>query len=353
MNREQLADALALAAPALSPSGVIPALACFCFDGEFVTAYDDVVAVRTPLKTKFKCGVRGQTLISFLSITKASEIELTKEGETFIVSAAKAKLKLPVISQEDFIFKVPSDKASALPLDEGFLTGLEDAIVTMGDDMGKPAMAGVSVSLSEDRVVFYSTDGKHIAGRVQMKMSVAKDSIGRFVVLPPKFASLMLQIGKSHAPTKLLFGPTWVECEFADGTHLYSRLIEQTDEKSYRAVLDAASSEFDNAKGQATPKAMDRILRRALVVLNGTDVSGAIFSVKGGVLRMKAESAFGNAQDATSIEGHEDRELLSYPDLILKALPGTDRIALTNRGVIVKSNRILRVVAARTPDKTA
>jgi hypothetical protein len=347
MEREALVSKLSLVAPALSSKDIIAVLSCVCFDGATVTAYDDVVAIQAPLEMDIKCGVRGSTLLGFLNVCKSSEVTLEKRKDCVYVKAGKADLKLPFVEPADFVFKVPADEAVVLPTTEDFINGVASMLESMGVDTSHPWRLGVSVEFSAEGATLFTNNNMHVGCRQFVPMdTVPKALRDRFYTLHPQFITLLVNMAKKDWPKTIEFGSAWACARFESGAVLYVRLIEQTDQKNHHAVFRAAKAEFAKYKGQPFPKGFERTLQRSLVVLEGLNDRVCQFTVSGGSLASEAKSMFGEAKDVSVLAGHVDAVSISFPDIMLKAMPGCDSVAFSPKGVVFTGpNRVALVRA--------
>ena len=67
MERTELLGAIKRAQPAISAKGVVPSLASFFFDGEWVRAYDDEIAIETRCGLPVDGGINGKVLAGWLA----------------------------------------------------------------------------------------------------------------------------------------------------------------------------------------------------------------------------------------------------------------------------------------------
>jgi len=350
MEREALLSKVSLVAPALSNKDIIAVLSCVCFDGTTITAYDDVVAIQAPFVMPIKCGVRGSTLLGFLNVSHSAEVTVEKRADCVYVKAGKADLKLPFVDPADFVFKVPKDATSAqsLPTSEQLLDGLASMLDSMGVDTSHPWRLGVSVLFEADAVVLFTNNNSHIGCRLRIPMdNVPKALAGRFVTLHPQFITLLVGMAKKDWPTSLEVGSVWVCARFESEAALYVRLIEQVEQKSHELVWAAAAKEFDKYKGQPFPKGFERSLQRALVVLEGLNDRVCSFSVVAGSLKIEARSMLGEVKDASTFDTHVDAKCQSFPDIMLKALPGCDSVAFSPNGVVLTGPARVTMVRAQ------
>ena len=109
MNRSELVTKLELVGRALSDQDMVPIFKCFVFDGRTVSAYNDSIAIITSCELG-KFALNGNTLLGLLKNSHFEEVLLTPEKEDITIKAGKSRFKLPYFTQEEFLFKEPTDK---------------------------------------------------------------------------------------------------------------------------------------------------------------------------------------------------------------------------------------------------
>src|SRR6266446_7416930 len=146
INRQIFLGALKLASVALSNNkNQVEELNHFWFDGNHLSAFDDVLGVRVSFETEFKGGVKGDVLLGILENSRAKDVTIEQDDdknllikvnnhkskdESIKVGAARVKLALRPI--EDWFWK------PGLPVDIGynitdeFLKGVDLTLLSVG-----------------------------------------------------------------------------------------------------------------------------------------------------------------------------------------------------------------------------
>ena len=101
LNRDKLLKIAMQVRPALSSQPYIPALSHIRFSGGDATAYNDVSAITVEAGCDLEVCVPGELLIRALQSLNAEKV-LVKQGQgSLVLSAGRAKLKLPANTQVD------------------------------------------------------------------------------------------------------------------------------------------------------------------------------------------------------------------------------------------------------------
>lgn len=351
MKRVELVAALKRVEPALATHELIPVFTCFRFDGKTVVAYDDVVGLRVACAFPFQGGVAGRVLVDFLSAARGKDLSVTttKAGENdgdhstnFELKVGRAKLKVPVVPLEDFLFKFPATKgADEVEVDEEFVAALERASSSMGKDPVHPWRFGVTVRFQNDSVLFYSTDNVS-AGKVVMPYK----GLGgvRSTILPPRFVELLVKSMADDTVDHLYLGKGWAQADFRSGMRLMSRTVDQVEVKAYEKLF---SSVDDAAKDIEVPNGFENALNRALVVLGHLkdEEKAMIMTVKEGKLRLNALSAIGEVNDLLRVPGHPDVTITASPEQLKKALPYVNHFRIFNGCVRFRAPTFTHLVA--------
>lgn len=320
MERAALAEILKQVQPALSTKDMIPVFTCFCFDGKTVTAFDDIIAIQAPCSFEVTGGVRGATLLAFLRASGAKEVTVTEGKEELVFKLGAAKLTLPVVSPDDFVFSFPDDsKASSVPITGDLITSLEKALVSMGMDPSHPWRMGITLAFDEGKVWLYSSDNM-TASRAQVAVKVPEKLVGKSVVMPPKMASLLPTMAKREKEGELWVTTKWLEARWQSGTRLFARAVDGVDVSQFEGLFEQMLPKGYMKKAIDLPKGIDRRLERALVVLENTPDKISTFQIEDDRLYMLTHSNLGEAKDVVACTGHDPVKVLCSPDLIKRGL---------------------------------
>jgi len=333
MERASVVNVLKRVAPALGTKDILPVLACFCFDGKNVTAYDDVVALRAPFPSPIVGGVRGRLLLDFLTACRGKYVDLkTDETSSVLIKSGRAKLNQPLLARDSFIFMMPkTEGATEVSVSGPFLGALNLALVSMGRDSTYPWMLGVTVQFGEKGATLFSTDNRS-ATKVFLKGMKGPPN-GLTVVLPPRFCELLSDVGREDKIKSLAITKEWSIAVFASGLRLFSRTVQTSDVRTYQTIFKEASTLKDSLVD--VPKGLDRALEQALAVMPWAAEKYTKLEVRGGDLIVTTISQAGNVRNQVPMTGHEAVRADVPPDALLRALSLAEKILVSEKYVLL------------------
>ena len=341
MNRDEFLTILNQAAPALSSKDLVPILACFCFDGKTVMAYDDTVALRIPCVTEFAGGVRGDVLLGFLKATRAKEVAFDFEkANQLVVLAGRAELKQPLVPVADFVFEEPKTAgALQLPLVPELVDGLKKCLISMGRDPAHSWRLGITISFSRTKIQLFSSDNQ-IASRVELKCELPEEFENESVVLPPKFVELLISSAGKKAEGTLTLTAGWVKLEYSNGAVLFARAIDTVDVQAFNKVFACEAG----ASFVPIPRGFSRCIDRALVVCRSMNDGGTDARLKDGHMELETKTALGEVFDAIPVPEHPDTTIRMLPDLINRVIEAGTEIRFNERNVLVRNGSLLHFI---------
>jgi len=313
--RKELVAPLKTVAPALSTLDIIPVLSCFCFDGETVTAYNDVIAISTPLATTFRGAVQGRPLLDLLGACKAKSVEAAEAGSTLNMKVGRSKFRLPMLPEEDFAYTPPEEEGESVVWSKECYEAFKRVLVSMGEDSFYLWRSGVTVSFEGRTAVFYSTDNVTVS-RHEVKLSGGSKLKGRVITMPTQFCEILAGFREG----RLFVGSSWVGIENEAGTFVLARLVEDSRLDEYEAMFAELPEERF-----ALPAAFGSALDRAAVVVDSDKATG--IQVTGTAIRLKTESMVGVVRDSMKFEHDGEIRVFVMPALLRRALELT-RVAL-------------------------
>lgn len=348
MTREELVSLLSKVEPALSRKDLVPILTCFCFTGEQVITYDDIVALMYPANIGVVGGVRGRTLYDFLNASTAQEASVTLSGSEATFKIGRSNLKLALTPAKDFVFEIPKmSDAQTIEIDSDFIECFKCSMVSLGVDPAHAWRFGMTLKFTSGRVDIFSTDN-FIATHVFSELKTPEGLAGRLVVLPPRFCELFSSMVSKEKPREMQIAKTWVRVTFESGLVLFSRTVESDEAQfdNHVNVFDRAEQESAKFGSTSIPDGFTRILDRALIVLEGQTDKVTEFEVEGSVLRARSSSPAADADEAIKIdEGkHNPVKVKSSPELLKRALEEIDSISFSNQVVVLRGSGFERVV---------
>lgn len=324
LNREELLAALKLAEPALASKGPNPAWNNYLFSEVAVLAFDDLLAIKVPYKSGLSGCLPGASLLGVLSSSGATELEvLSMEGSVLKAKLGRSKLELPMGKTADFKFEEPKIQgAKAVPLTADLLGGLAKVSVALGWDSLQPWSFGVTLAPAKGGLQLLATNNFSMARVVVAE----KFTLEEAALLPPRFVESLLRHTKRDPAVRLYVWEAgdWVAASFESGAVMYCRTSPQADPTKYEEVLAGLMS----GELLPIPKSLDGSLGRARVFLTSPVVSErvALFRVSKDRLHVEVGTDRGSLRDVHKFPGHADVSIKAPPELILAALPHTERL---------------------------
>lgn len=327
MNRFDLIKSLKTIAPALGTKTLVPTFKCAFFSEEEVTAYDDVVAISTPLQAPFTGGVDGATLMNWLGASRAKNIVFESMENTIRAKGGRSRIDLPLFPSDESPFRWPSWK-SYTEIDDAaeWYDPLDMASTSLGVDSTHPWRLGVTVSFDEDGVLLYSSD--NLSG-CRVTMPGGYDVELPPMIIPPRWVELFLSIGKRDTPKTIYVSSKAVVAEFASGTLLFSKTVRGADLKRISMPFDGV----DDIETYPIPKGFELGLERVSVVLQGAAYQYVQFTT-GNVLRIIAKSPIGEVNERFKVPAQDPLDVRTFPSILKRAITHSNRMAITENFIL-------------------
>lgn len=351
MAREVLLRILNTAKPALASKNPLMELTHYWFDGEQVSAYDDVIGIQCALKTDFRGGVPGDLLLGVLekSLSKEVSLDLAEDGKNLSVRAGSFRLDLAVLPIEDRVWTPePQDWQHAAKLSAEFVEALDLVMISVGDEKsGNPEQRGVTLIPQSGAVDLYSTDARSLSWvRVAVEEALWSSFDLDRCIFPTPFCEQLIKIFDRER-TLLVAGENAVHVQTYVGvdketgaqhqTLLFARLVDDPAPVDFAGVVD---KHLTSTHFVPIPARLELALDRALVVLSrvGQNVP-AQFSVENHGIFLEAETQLGRIEDGVSLEGeavHPDISVKADPGLIRRALAGRRGLTFSAQSVVLR-----------------
>jgi len=294
MNRVALVKTLDLVSHALASHDLVPMFKCFTFDGKYVTAYSDAIAIMAPCETKDTFALNGNTLLGLLRNSHANEVEFSiQDKQDVSIKTGKSRFKMPYFTKDEFLFELPEDKwFSKLPIDDHLLAGLSACLATSSTDLAQPAWLGVHIREAAKNVALYSTDGDAIT-KFQTKVKAASVSP---CLMPNIFCEAVLRTCKETECKKgmICLNEEWAVAELDTSYSIYGRLIKVDDALDFEAEIKNTLK--DKPEFVAVPKELDHALSRARVIAD-PESAKTVLDLNNGKLRLMTETQMGQVSD--------------------------------------------------------
>lgn len=351
MNRIDLLKKLELVSPALSDNTLIPALTHLWFTGENVMAYNDQIAISTPLVTDFQGAVPGNVLLSLLKASKAKEVTLTLENDNLLVKAASSKWRLAVLPPEAFIFDIP--KPTKATLLQGkykeFLASISACLRSVSAGGTIPDVLGVTLiphPEGEKGLFLFATDDNTIS----CSRLTEKCSLKERVILPEAFCKQLVSLGKADKP-HLEVNTEYALLTTAEAT-LFGRLLESPSPLDFVSIVGKHTPNGFKKEMIAVPTMLEGILTRAIIIndTNSNDRQPTLITVKErGVMRFHTKSDRGEAHDAVKIEQQQKEvSVRAEAKLIKEGFGFFDKWAVTKSAILMTKDDHLYLIGVKS-----
>lgn len=272
MKSSTLLDVLNKASSALSAQDFIPILSHFCFDGEAVTAYNDIQAIKIKLpeeiKAEIRGGVPGQLLLRTLASYGDSKITVDQPSKNMLeIRCGRSLGKFAVLGEEMFLFSTDDldlEDAVEIPLTSEFSSAIQKCLVSVGNDPTHPFQLGVTFEYSKKGITLYSTDNVSISRYVIPKSTASKKGS---VIVPESFCNVLLSFLKSYKTEDavLKIGEGFAYVTIDDEVELFTKLVHDNHPIDFASVIEhwTAGLDFDNK--QETPPDFQSVVDRSLI----------------------------------------------------------------------------------------
>jgi DNA polymerase III sliding clamp (beta) subunit (PCNA family) len=343
IGRKELLDCLNIVKPALSSRDFIPIFTYFCFDGDNVIAYDDLIAIRTECAVDIDGAVKGALLLGLLENSGAKAVEFLQKETELHAKAGVSKLKLQMLPREDFIFEMPeaTEDDVTFPITSLFVEGIDRCLVSVSTDNSSSEYSGITFAMKGLNVL-YSTDDMSISKFVVGSGNSNKEKHST-IIMPAGFCKNLLNLYKNFKKEDcyLVIGEDFVTANFGTKVTLFSKLLYAHKEIDFEKVISQNTSVLGEEDYVSIPRAMPNALKRSCVILQGSSDSNARavtdFVVEEGALRMLTSGGFGNSRDTFKLKAsHDDVEFSTSPNLILRAIDRCDSMSILERCMVLK-----------------
>ncbi len=309
MKRTELIDILNTAKLGLTTRDFIPILSHFCFDGETVLAYDDVIAIQLPCDIPIQGAIRGELLLSLLSKSVGDEVHCKQKGKKVSITIdGNEKIELPTLPMEDFLFEFPDTSGlQRIPLTQKFINGFKHCLLSASSDTSSPERMGVTLSFKK-KIEMYSTDNVTISRFLVGKDAGELSNIG-VMILPVEFCKALVDIasGMEDDP-ELLIGDDWgwVVVDMGDWGQLYSRLGSASAPMDYTKIINPYIKQVRGKTYADVPEYFPNLVRKALPFLNEESDGTCSIDVKDNELTVSVTTSYGNFSQPVELDSDVD-----------------------------------------------
>jgi len=337
MIRSELLNTLKCVSPALRTDKYAAVLSQLRFDGKYVTAYDNVVALRTPCDLPLEGGIVGDLLLSMLSSSNAAEVTCIIKDSEATFKLGRTRLKLAVLPTSEFLFKPPELVGTKLPLDDKLLTAMKLVARSGTAGLDVVGRSGMTLSFSKRQLTLYATDDVTIV-RASIPAKAAALS-GKSLILSERFYSLLL---KQSGMDSLCFTDSGDVLASSESVELFGRVLDGADPVQFEKVFD--SMKLKDVPKVDVPLGLARCLQRALVLSKDMTT----FSYADGRLSLHTVGFGGEVRDSVKANfGSKPIEVCTCAESLLRYLDGAERIGLSDRCMVVEGPGFEALVAVR------
>jgi DNA polymerase III sliding clamp (beta) subunit (PCNA family) len=334
--------------PALSSSDFVPALKHFWLTGDALMAYNNQIAISTPLSSEFVGCLPGAMFINLIrTFPPGGSVSVKPDGGGHAVIKCGATVKLAMLAS-DSLFDIPAfpaGDADLLSVAPGLLRAVEDcmrsvsAVAIVSDQLGVTLMPG------DGKLHACATDKTTL---VHSPIATDGDSdIAAPVILSGAFCQQMLKLANGAAHKRLVVRDDHA-LFVADGSTLFGHVVQPSGQVDYWRIIDAhVPSGYENQLVQ-TPPEFAAILERAALIgaISGREVSTDI-SCRNGKIRFRTTSERGEVVDDMTARGHPDVQVKLRSSLLQRGAKDFTWLLFTEQCAIManEENTVFLVAA--------
>lgn len=330
MERAKLLNVLKLASAGLSKREYLPIFSCFCFNTKTVTTFNDVLAIEVPCDLAVDGAVHGSTLLSWLSNSKAHEVEVSQEKRAVFFKAGRSKWDTTVLRKKDFAFELPEEQGAKCKLKKSHIAAFSRATAAMGRDVSTAWQAGITVTFGKFGCIAYATNNTTaVATELGLKFKGLKvDSF----LMPPAFCDELTSLASSLDPEYLIVYKRVIEARFTNGLRLFSKLGRDPQAVEYEKMFSQDSITKQGKKNACPlPPGFADSLSRAAVVLDSAEDKLVTMKVKDGKMFLSGTGKAGQIKDVLKFGDHPDVVGEFAPAMLQDVLPYVDRLAVLDK----------------------
>jgi hypothetical protein len=389
IKRRILLEVLQLAKPALGgEKNQVEPFTYFWFDGEYVSAFNDVIGVKVAFATDFACGIKGEKLIGLLANLSSQTRDVylfdgeDEEAGHMVLRAGGTRAVLPTLPIDGrLVDESLPKKASMFKATKEFMKALDLASLSVGNSrIAAPAQRGVTVIEDDGSLDLFSTDGKTIswmkfvspepllADRDEKRVIIPKEFTEHFNRVMPAGCRLCLTNTTIYSEGMIDVVPEAMVIDekedlkpFGNKTKtkalIFSRLVSDDD-----APPDFLNEVWQHMpamkKAFAIPEQIDLAVARAAIMIPDEEpLSIEITENSNGArhLRLSSTNKLGKLTDPLKITNGDKHPLLSVNvdiDLIKRCLSSREKMAITDNVVVLKGPDKFHHFIATFPKET-
>jgi hypothetical protein len=347
ISRSALADSLSIVKPALGKIAFVPVLGHFCFDGEWVTAYDDMIAISVKHKLPVTCAVPADLLLKFMGSLSGDDMSMRMEGAALELKCGRATMKVPTLGPDSFIFKRDfkgKRRAEIEDLDGSVIQGISRCLLSVGQDATHPAQMGITIVGDENGdVTLYSTDNVTMS-QCPVHMEIGK---GQTAILPTAFCQNLValheKLGEDDECDFVLYD-TCAVARFGDWGLLFTKLVTTDKTLDFDAVMNRLIGDYTSKDATDLPDGWVPAFQRAGACADPSRPLTSMATTKT-ALHINTESKLGECHDMLGYEGRETKAFLIDPLHVLRASPMCKQYALLPDVLVMQDGQFLHMIS--------
>jgi DNA polymerase-3 subunit beta len=200
-------------------------------DGQLAVASSDLerfaeAYISATVEAPGQITVPGQAFVTLINKhPKNGTISLELEGATLVVKCGRSKVKLPILSVEDFPAWADEPAAAEFVISgQAFSRAVNRVRFAAASDIARPMLQGVALHATEDALRFVATDGNRLAISA-MPLPEGAEAMTDVLIMPTQTLDVALGIFKGLDEVHVAFTSRAVNLT-SDGLRLSSKLIE-------------------------------------------------------------------------------------------------------------------------------
>lgn len=324
MNRNDLLAALKICRPALASNDLIPVLSHYCFDGDRVFAYNDVMCIAVDIDVGISCALPGDPLYRVIDSFSSDEVYLEAQKTDVLVrgKTKKAKVTMPFLTAHTFLYRDPGDKEATqdMELTEETVNAMQFCLDSVPDNPLLPYQMGITVSKDG---WMYASDGTTVAyADTSLKCKKA-------VLLPAAFCKQVVSLFSVEEAGTLCIGEDFAIGEFHPGVMIFTKLPFASEVGKFERVLDEHVPTDANLWYVDVPKQLLSCLDRCLAVLSSDLEKTLEVSIDKDGFDVRVESKLGTVDEqfAVGTGAKKEATYLFDVEILRKCIMSADQIA--------------------------
>ena len=351
-DREDLLRTLKIASCGLAvKKSVVPVFDMFCIQDDYVIAYNDVIGVRASLEDSsgLKALLPGDVLMRLLSGYSASVVKMRVEEEAVKIRCGRSSATLNGMSMAAWPWYGPPKDGKeqvTIPLSEGFLSGLNAAMISMTYSDSVPSYTGVTLEQTGSSVCLYTTNRKAIT-RFDCSSYAQGVTMAAPITLPPMFCEHLVgiwnQVKDEADDCVIRIYSDHVVAEFggAEDITLFSKLLYVEKPSLFSEKLDGMVGPTPIEAREVTDEfrsIVDRLCSLQCDIMEfNSDANGAVITSTGssGLAEVKelfTWPAFASMKQQMRLDASLTKTALSKASHMDLRLDGDTFVVFTNGG---------------------